>query len=78
MAKGDVIAGSGSLPDSFGRNSVKERINVNERQELPLYMRASSYRPHKEVISVKMKGERVLHSDKMTQNKSDYTQRGEK
>ena len=54
MAKGDVIAGSGSLPDSFGRNSVKERINVNERQELPLYMRASSYRPHKEVISVKM------------------------
>lgn len=67
-----------NISDSFGRKPVKEKFSVDEKQDLPLYMRASSYRPHNDVISVKLKGERVLHSDSMRQNKSDYTQRGEK
>lgn len=66
------------IKSSFGYKPVKETINVDANQDLPLYMRSSSYRPHNDVISVKLKGERVLHSDRMTQNKSDYTQRGNK
>lgn len=66
------------IKNSFGHKPVKEKFSVDEKQDLPLYLRASSYRPHKEVISVKLKGERVLNSDRMTQNKSDYTQRGDK
>lgn len=65
------------IKSSFGHKPVKEAFSLDERKEVPLANRLSSYGNAKEIISVKLKGSPVRHSDKMTQNKSDYTQRGE-
>lgn len=76
--KGDLIAGSGSLPDSFGRNPVKDKFSLTEKKDVPLYMRRSAYDNMKEIVSGEFKGSPVQHNDRVMKNKSDYTQRGDK
>lgn len=77
-SKGDPIAGSGSFPNSYGRKPVKEAFSLNEKKDVPLYMRRSAYDNMKEIESGEFKGSPVLHNDRVMKNKSDYTQRGEK
>lgn len=76
--KSDLIGGSGSLPNSFGIKQVKESFSLNERKDVPLYMRRSAYDNMKEIVSGEFKGSPVQHNDRVMKNKSDYTQRGDK
>lgn len=55
---------------------VTEKFNLDERKDLPLYLRSSSYGNFNPLEATKLRG--VKNSDKMMKNKSDYTQRGEK
>ena len=63
------------IKDNWGLKPVKEKFDVNEKQDVPLYKQGSSYNNYKERIVQGVKG--VKHEDKMIINKSDYTQRGE-
>ena len=53
-------------------------ISLDQKKDVPLYMRESSYRNMNAIEHVKLKGSPVRGSDRMTKNKSDYTQRGDK
>ena len=67
------------IKDSFGRKPVKEKINVDAKKDMPLYMRESAYNNVKEVVSSEFKGgDPVQNNDRVWKNKSDYTQRGDK
>lgn len=50
-------------------------ISVDEKKDMPLYMRESAYSNIKGLESVQLKG--VRNADLIRINKSDYTQRGE-
>ncbi len=54
---------------------VKEKFNLDEKQDVPLYKQAGSYNNYKERVDVEMRG---VKNGKVIINKSDYTQRGEK
>lgn len=55
---------------------VKEKINFDEKKDMPLYMRESPFKNIKGLESVKLRG--VVDADKIRLNKTDYTQRGDK
>ena len=79
MAKNsDLIGGSGSLPNSFGRKPVTDKFSLAEKKDVPLYMRRSAYDNMKEIVGGEFKGSPVQHNDRVMKNKSDYTQRGDK
>ena len=50
---------------------VREEFSLNEKKDMPLYMKDSPFRNIKEMQEVKMKG--VLHTNMAYKNKSDYT-----
>lgn len=63
------------IKNDFGLRRPKESFNVDEKQCVPLYKLGSSYNNYKERVDVEMKG---VKNGKVTIDKSDYTQRGEK
>ena len=63
------------IKDDFGLKRPKESFSLNEKTDPPLYKLASSYNNYKERVDVDMRG---VKNGKVTINKSDYTQRGEK
>jgi hypothetical protein len=64
------------IKDDFGWKKPKEDFSFNEKTDVPLYKRGSSYNNYKEMVPDSMKG--VKGSEKNIINKSDYTQRGAK
>ena len=63
------------IKNDFGLKPVKEKFNLNEATDVPLYKQAGSYNNYKERVDVDMKG---VRKGEVMINKSDYTQRGEK
>ena len=64
------------IKDSFGLKTVKEKFNIDAKQEVPVYKQPESYNNYKPRVGVTLKG--VRNADKILHNESDYTQRGEK
>lgn len=63
------------IKSTFGLKRPKEKFSLSEKVDVPMYKKASSYNNYKELVDVEMRG--VEHG-KVSHNKSDYTQRGEK
>ena len=69
--KGDVIGGSGSLPNDFGLKRVKETISLDGRKDTNYTATIDTANLPNAQIGVKLEG--VKNADKIRINKSDYT-----